>query len=420
VKKLFILLSIITITITLSACSEALSVPYTITFDSAGGNAVAPIEVEKEKTPSLPIPAKEGYIFDGWFTGDGPNDIQLNDFTPIYRDIKVTARWEKITYQISFRIDETQVFNSSIQFGDVIEYPSSPQKAMNVFVGWLDTSNEVIFNNETMISRDVELIPMWESYYQIEFDTNQGESLNPISLGFGYQITDLPTPTKIAATFLGWFMDEELLIPFELDTMPRENILLFAKWEEHTRITFNTIGGEQLHPIVLETGEPINELPVPFKLDHAFRGWYLEPTYENEYTSKLMPESNHLLYAKWESLENFKAERLIINYHRIDERYSPWSVWLWPNQPEAKDGRNIAFNDFNLDTGSRQLILELEGSHFEGSQRVGIIIRQADWTRDVPVDLYINLNQADENGTLEVFIFSGDPTIYYNLIEVGE
>ncbi len=409
--------------IILSGCSVSVDQEFTghlLTFDSTGGNFIEPIKVENGSVVVLPIPIKEGHKFLGWFTGDGPNDIQLNDFTPIFRDVNVLASWKKIPYQISFWVDDILISESVLEFGDVINYPSSPQKALNVFMGWSEATSEEIFNSNTMPSRDLMLSPIWEGYYQIDFETKQGEPVDSIFLGHDYQINSLPTPTKVAATFLGWFMDEELLIPFELDKMPRENIILFAKWEEHARITFNTFGGEQLNPIVLETGEQINKLPVPFRLDHTFRGWYLEPTYENKYTSKLMPESNLKLYAKWEALENFKADRLIVNYHRIDERYSPWSVWLWPNQPESKDGRNIAFNDFNVDTGSRQLILELEGSHYESAQRVGIIIRQSDWTKDVPFDLYINLNQADENGTLEVFIFSGDPTVYYGLTETEQ
>ena len=393
---------------------------HILAFDSMGGNFIEPVEVENGSVVVLPIPIKEGHEFLGWFTGEGPNDIQLNDFTAIYRDIDVFAKWEKIIYQISFWNDEILIYEGLLEFDDVIEYPTSPQKGLNVFMGWSEDSKDELINYNTMPSRNLKLKPIWEGYYQIEFDVNEGTHINSILLGFEYPIIDLPIPTKLAATFMGWYMDEELSKPFDLEKMPRENLVLFAKWEEHTRINLNSVGGEPLNPIVLESGEMIRSLPIPFRLGHAFRGWFLEVTYDTEFTDKLMPEFNTTLYAKWESLENFNAQKLIINYHRFDERYAPWSVWLWPSQPQGKDGKNIPFNEFNPKTGSRQLILDLEDSHFEDSQRIGLIIRQGDWTKDVPIDLFININQADEKGVIEVFVISGDPTVYYNYDDIKD
>ena len=48
-----------------------------------GGNQVESIEVPQGATASLPITAKEGHTFQGWFTGDGPNDIQISNFSII-------------------------------------------------------------------------------------------------------------------------------------------------------------------------------------------------------------------------------------------------------------------------------------------------------------------------------------------------
>lgn len=112
------------------------------------------------------------------------------------------------------------------------------------------------------------------------------------------------------------------------------------------------------------------------------------------------------------------AETLIVNYHRFDDRYAPWSLWLWQNLPNAGEGQNIAFNGFHPVTGSRQLTYPLAGTHLEGATRVGVIVRQGDWTKDVAIDLFIDMTKADENGVVEVFLVSGDPTIYYGLDEV--
>lgn len=113
-----------------------------------------------------------------------------------------------------------------------------------------------------------------------------------------------------------------------------------------------------------------------------------------------------------------EATTLIVNYHRFDGQYNPWSLWLWQNQPSSGDGQNIQFNGFHPTTGSRQLVLPLAGTHLEGATRVGVIVRQGDWTKDVSVDLFIDLTNPDANGVVEVFLVSRDPTVYYGLSEV--
>ncbi|MFU8785950.1 MAG: type I pullulanase [Candidatus Izemoplasmataceae bacterium] len=112
------------------------------------------------------------------------------------------------------------------------------------------------------------------------------------------------------------------------------------------------------------------------------------------------------------------AETLIINYHRFDGNYTGWSVWLWSNRPTPGDGQNVNFTGYNDDTGSRQLVLDLEGSHVEDSTRVGVIIRTGSWAKDVAIDLFIDLTNPDENGVVEVFLVSQDPTVYYGIEEL--
>lgn len=118
------------------------------------------------------------------------------------------------------------------------------------------------------------------------------------------------------------------------------------------------------------------------------------------------------------NVQSATAETLVVNYHRFDEEYAPWSLWLWQYLPNAGDGVNIPFNGTHPVTGSRQLEYELSGTHLEGATEVGVIVRTSDWAKDVAQDLFIDMDQADENGVVEVFLVSGDPTVYYGLDEV--
>jgi uncharacterized repeat protein (TIGR02543 family) len=72
----------------------------------------------------------------------------------------------------------------------------------------------------------------------ITLNTNGGNSLNPIQAAYGSIIT-VPDPVKMGNTFNGWYRDSGLsqryLVP---DTMPAENLTLYAKWKDYT-VNFN-------------------------------------------------------------------------------------------------------------------------------------------------------------------------------------
>ena len=61
----------------------------TLTFDSDGGEAVAPVTAKQGESVDLPVAVKEGYIFLGWYY----DDILFTDITPLSRDMTLVARW---------------------------------------------------------------------------------------------------------------------------------------------------------------------------------------------------------------------------------------------------------------------------------------------------------------------------------------
>ena len=118
------------------------------------------------------------------------------------------------------------------------------------------------------------------------------------------------------------------------------------------------------------------------------------------------------------SVQAETAETLIVNYHRFDDAYAGWSLWLWQSEPNSGEGQNINFTGNHPVTGSRQLEYTIAGTHLEGATKVGVIARTANWTKDVAIDLFIDMSNPDENGVVEVFLVSGDPNVYYGLDEV--
>lgn len=64
---------------------------HTVTFDTNGGNAIAPQTVENGKTTSRPNATRNGYTLDGWYL-DG---TKYGFNTPVTRDITLKASWRK-------------------------------------------------------------------------------------------------------------------------------------------------------------------------------------------------------------------------------------------------------------------------------------------------------------------------------------
>lgn len=67
--------------------------------------------------------------------------------------------------------------------------------------------------------------------YTITFNSNGGTQFDSISGEYLTKIS-LPSPKKEGYTFAGWFTDSELTTRFSRDTIPYENITLYAKWSE--------------------------------------------------------------------------------------------------------------------------------------------------------------------------------------------
>ena len=90
---------------------------YTITFDTAGGNVMEEVEVEKGTAiGELEVPKKEGYTFLYWTV----NGKVCNKTDEITKDIKLTAVWEKNllvnpdikTYVVTFNVDGGSTINA--------------------------------------------------------------------------------------------------------------------------------------------------------------------------------------------------------------------------------------------------------------------------------------------------------------------
>jgi len=137
IKKLF-LLGLVSVLGLLAACATT---TFTVTFNSQGGSAVAPITVESGKLvaePDDPTRAPSGdtvYSFTGWFT-DAAATAEFDFSTPIVGDLTLYAGWST---QLTVRFNTKTSATLASQFpevGGTIAEPAAPTRPGYRFGGW--------------------------------------------------------------------------------------------------------------------------------------------------------------------------------------------------------------------------------------------------------------------------------------------
>ena len=311
----------------------------TITFDSNGGSAVAPItQLYGTSVSASAEPVLEGYSFGGWNPGV-PATMPAENVT-------LVAQWTINKYNITWVIDgETYDVYENVEFGTVIEAPK-PEKQGYVFSDWtgytegmtmpdnaltftgswsaakdtaytvkihtmnLNGDYETVTQNLTgttgatvtadyTVAEGFELSKVKESTESGEikadgslelnvyidrrevtltFDSNDGSYVAPITKRFGTAVTAPANPTREGYEFGGWYADEGLTIETTVvTTIPAENVTYYAKWNINSYVvTFVDANDKSFAEFTLEYQSAISA-PTgnPAKDHYTFKGWSL-------------------------------------------------------------------------------------------------------------------------------------------------
>ena len=63
----------------------------------------------------------------------------------------------------------------------------------------------------------------------VTFDSKGGNDIAPQTFNSGSLVKE-STPVDKGFTFVGWYYDEELQLPFKYSNVIKENLTLYAKW----------------------------------------------------------------------------------------------------------------------------------------------------------------------------------------------
>jgi uncharacterized repeat protein (TIGR02543 family) len=122
-------------------------VAYTLTYDAEGG-AVSPISkivVYNTAYGTLAIPARNGYAFAGWWTGDNASGTRVTEATIVSRTSNHTvyAKWTGNTYTVNYDAEGGTVspLSKPVTFGSVYGSLPTPIRNGYVFIGWRSGDN---------------------------------------------------------------------------------------------------------------------------------------------------------------------------------------------------------------------------------------------------------------------------------------
>lgn len=262
---------------------------YEISLDPQGGlingsSDIYTFTVLQNNTygSSLLVPTREGYTFVGWYT-DPVNGTRVNPTDKPSSSMTLYARWQVKYSTITFYSNGgTSVPSITDAYGALISEPVAPTKVGHTFLGWY-TDNNTFINKQTfplyMPDGDLKLYAKWEvNSYTINFESNGGSVVSSIVANYGSSITKPTDPTRDGFIFAGWYTDNNTFNnPFNFQTMPANDLTLYAKWIRLYEISFDSQGGTSLDSRLVQENSQIGNLPTPTKVGYTFLGWYTEP-----------------------------------------------------------------------------------------------------------------------------------------------
>ena len=176
---------------------------YTITFDTGGGSAIAPITQDYGTAITAPAdPTREGYTFNGWDKAI-PATMPAGDMT-------ITAQWRINQYTITFDTDGgSEIAPITQDYGTQITAPADPTREGYTFIGW----DKAI--PATMPAESITITAQWKDSEKPTGEIKIGENswksfLNTIT--FGRFFKDTQTVTITAADNSGETVTIEYLL----------------------------------------------------------------------------------------------------------------------------------------------------------------------------------------------------------------
>lgn len=189
------------------------------------------INLVKESINSMYLPtiSRMHYKFLGWYNEAGEK------ISIVSEDTKVTAKWERIMYNVEFYV-AGDVIKQESPAGLRITLPEFNVSGYSIS-GYLDGEGKKIDIWNAIVEDEqifVTLSSNTKKVYNLFLILNDGNDLEYKNILDKSEEYILPTPTKEGYDFVGWYDNSNFDGNKYESIIADKNIILYAKWEEKT------------------------------------------------------------------------------------------------------------------------------------------------------------------------------------------
>ena len=325
---------------------------YNVVFETNGGSSVESQEVEYgEKAVKPEDPSKDGYNFMGWYT-DATFKNYYDFNTPVTSNLTLYAKWEEIilqSYVVTFEtyggttLLGTPIKPQEVKAGDLMDRPADPVKPGHDFVGWYtDETFTTKFDFKAPVNSNLTVYAKYDIHtFEIRFESNGGPIISSQIIEYDKTVTEPEAPEKEGYTFIGWYSDYSLSVPYDFTTPVKEEFVLYAKWEiivpnEYT-VAFVNEGSTTIPAQKIKEGNKVTKPSTPRRTGYTFGGWYTDEQYQNVYDFNTPVYTSFTLYAKW-NINIYDVVFESTGGTPVDTQYIPYNTTATEPEAPHKDG----------------------------------------------------------------------------------
>ncbi|MBQ8278238.1 MAG: InlB B-repeat-containing protein [Roseburia sp.] len=288
---------------------------YKVLFDANGGT----VELTEKKVTydetygELPVPARDGYTFKGWYAdATFANPVTADSEVKILEDQTLYAQWEVNQYEVTFDANGGSLSDEVATVKEVTfdaaygELPVAERSGYD-FMGWeTEDGTEVTAETIVSIADNHTLYAKWQGKaYTVIFEVKNGSiETKSLTVYYGSAYGELPVPTLEGYTFSGWYTaaEEGTLINAESIVEIAEDHILYAEYAPNTyKVFFDADGGTlEVTEISVSYDGTYGELPTPTIAGGTFLGWYTQDGTKVEAGTPVKILADQTLYAHWE------------------------------------------------------------------------------------------------------------------------
>lgn len=226
-------------------------ITFILTLDPNGGEVSYNTKYVDYGSPygELPIPTKDGNIFNGWHT-EPVGGLSIKSYTRVSSDFNhaIYAHWSGIKDKHQYTLDnDTEV--------EIIETDDG------IFIGPIDLEKEGYEFVEWYMDPTENIIkPLWRPCnYTVLFDVNGGEELageeGSMVVTFNSAYGELPIPTREGYVFTHWVNEKNESVTSESAVSVASGHTLYAQWavpSTYVEVVFGSkdLSGDEVRTII--------------------------------------------------------------------------------------------------------------------------------------------------------------------------